>query len=105
MVDLQVIKPITRPSRWVSSLTYPHKADGTLHISLDPHNLNKAIIQEHYKALTLTDITHWLSGITTFSKLDANDGFWSIHLDKKGLTSPHSTITREDTGTFAVPLP
>ena len=41
----------------------------------------KAIIQEHYKAPTLDEITHKLSGAKVFSKLDAKDGFWIIHLD------------------------
>ena len=48
---------------------------------LSPHNLNKAIIHEHYKAPTLEEISHKFSGATVFSKLDAKDGFWSIHLD------------------------
>ena len=68
---------------WVSSLTYPHKADGSLHICLNPHDLNKAIIWEHYKAPTLDEITHKLSGAKVFSKLDVKDGFWSIHLDTR----------------------
>ena len=36
---------------------------------------------EHYKAPTLEEISHKLSSATVFSKLDAKDGFWSIHLD------------------------
>ena len=64
MVDQVIIAPVTEPTEWVSSLTYPHKADGSLHICLD-----------------LDEITHKLSGAKVFSKLDAKDGFWSIHLD------------------------
>ena len=81
MVDQAIIGPVTEPTEWVSSLTYPHKADGSLHICLDPHDLNKVIIWEHYKAPTLDEITHKLSGAKVFSKLDAKDRFWSIHLD------------------------
>ena len=66
---------------WLSSLTYPQKPDGSLHICLDPRDLNKAIIWEHYKASTLDEITHKLSGAKVFSKLDAKDGFWSISLN------------------------
>ena len=50
----------------VSSLTYPQKQDGSLCISLDPCDLNKAIIQEHYKAPTLDEIT-LSSFLTTFN--------------------------------------
>ena len=55
-VDQAIIAPVTEPMEWVSSLTYPHKADGSLCICLDPPDLNKAIIWEHYKAPTLDEI-------------------------------------------------
>ena len=53
MEDLEIIKPVTVPTEWVSLITYPQKPDGTLQISLGPRDLNKAIIREHYKAPTL----------------------------------------------------
>ena len=80
--------PVSKPTKWVSSLTYPHKRDVFLHICLNPKNLNKAIMQEHYKAPILDEIPHCLSGAKCFSKLDTKDGFWSIHLDE---TSSHPT--------------
>ena len=76
---------------WVSPLTYPQKLDGSLHICLDPHDLNKAIIWEHYKAPTPNEITHKLSGVKVFSKLDAKDGFWSIHLDTPSFLTTFNT--------------
>ena len=82
MVLKGVIVPVPKPITWVSSLTYPCKPDGSLCICLNPKDLNKAIVQEHYKAPTLDEITHRLSAATCFSKLDAKDGFWSIHLDE-----------------------
>ena len=81
MEQLQIIAPVTTPTEWVSSITYPTKEDGSLRISLDSCDLNKAIIREHYKAPTLEEISHRLSGATVFSKMDAKNGFWSIHLD------------------------
>ena len=71
MEQLGIITPVTRPTEWVSSITYPTKPGGSLRICLDPHNLNKAIIRENYKAPTLEEIFHWLSKATVFSKLDA----------------------------------
>ena len=35
-VAIGVIAPVSQPTEWVSSLIYPHKADGSLHICLDP---------------------------------------------------------------------
>ena len=81
MEDLQIITPVTEPTEWVSSITYPRKPDSTICICLDPKDLNRVIIREHYKAPTLEKNSHKLSGATIFSKLDVKDGFWSIHLD------------------------
>ena len=92
MVDNEIITPVTEPTEWVSSLTYPRKSDGSIHPCLDPRDLNKAIIHEHYKAPTLEEISHKISGATVFSKLDAKDGFWSIHLD-----TPSSYLTTFNT--------
>ena len=88
MEDLQIMTPVTAPTEWVSSITYQCKPDGTLCICLDPQDLNKAIIREHYKAPTLKEISHKLVGVTIFSKLDAKDGFWSIQID-----TPSSYLT------------
>ena len=97
MKQLGIITPVTRPTDWVSSITYPTKPDGSLRICLDPCNLNKTIIREHYKAPTLEEISHQLSGTTVFNKLDAKNGFWSIHLD-----TPSSYLTTFNThkGTY-----
>ena len=96
MVLKGVITPVSRPTAWVSLLTYPCKPDGFLHICLDPKDLNKATVQEHYKAPTLDEIFHWLSGATCFSKLGAKDGFCSIHLgeDSSYLTTFNTQIGR-----------
>ena len=61
MGQLQIIAPVTRPTEWVSSITYPTKPDSSLRICLDPCNLNKAIIREHYKAPMLEEISHQLA--------------------------------------------
>ena len=44
MVEKGVIAPVSWPIEWVSSLKYPHKPDGTLHICLNPKDLKKAIV-------------------------------------------------------------
>ena len=82
MANQGIITPVTEPMEWVSFLTYPQKPDGSLHICLDPKDLNKATIQEHYKVPTLDEVTHKLSAAKVFSKLDAKDGLWNISLDK-----------------------
>ena len=69
MEQLEIKTPVTAPTEWVSSITYPTKPDGSLRICLDPCNLNKAIICEHYKAPTLEEISHRLSGATVFFQI------------------------------------
>ena len=66
-----IITPITEPTEWVNSITYPMKPSGELHICLDPRDLNTAIVGEQYKAPMLEEITHKLSGAKRFFKLDA----------------------------------
>ena len=58
MVDQGIIMLVTEPSEWVNSITYPVKPNTDLHICLDPKDLNKAIIKEHYKALTFGRRNH-----------------------------------------------
>ena len=44
MVLIGVIAPVTKPTAWVSSLTYPSKPDGSLCICLNPKDINNAIV-------------------------------------------------------------
>ena len=69
--------PVSRLTTFISLLTYPHRPDGSLCIFLNPKDLNKASNKK-----SPDEISHHLSGATCFSKLDAKDGFWSIHLDE-----------------------
>ena len=80
MVHQGIIMKQTEPTPWVSSLTYPKKANGKLRICLDPKDLNKAIIGENHKAPTLEEIAHVLTGATKFSKVDGNKAFFGVHL-------------------------
>ena len=43
MVLKGVIAPVSWPTKWVSSLMYRFKSDGSLCICLNPKDLNKAI--------------------------------------------------------------
>ena len=63
-------------------LTYPRKSDGSLCVYMDPRDLDYAILSQYYKASTLDKIANCLSRAMVFSKLDAMNSFWSIHLDE-----------------------
>ena len=58
------------------------KKNGTLRICLDPQNLNKAFLREHYALPTIEDIATRLHGAKLFTILDVRCGFWHVELDE-----------------------
>ena len=65
---------------WVSSVTFLMKSNGEVRVCLDPSNLNKAIIREHHKPMTVEEIAHKLARATVYTKADALKTFLQIHL-------------------------
>jgi hypothetical protein len=80
---LEVIAPVDEPTEWVNSLVMPEKKDGSLRLCLDPRDLNKAIMREHYKMPTAEDVASQLHGKKIFTILDETNGFWQVKLDKE----------------------
>ena len=71
------------PTPWVSSVTFLRKPNREVRVCLDPSNLNKAIIREHHKPMTVEEIAHELAGATVYTKADALNSFLQIHLMHK----------------------
>ena len=82
MECLGVITHVDEPTDWVSSITYVQKANGKLHLCLDPRDLNKAIQHDHHKTPTVEEFVHEFAHSRFFTKLDAHHGYWSIVLDQ-----------------------
>ncbi|GFN96971.1 hypothetical protein PoB_002347700 [Plakobranchus ocellatus] len=82
MESLNVIQKETEPIDWVNSIAFSRKSNGKLRVCLDPKDLNKVIKRTHHKIPTLEEISHKFSGAKYFSKLDAQHGYWAIHLDE-----------------------
>ena len=82
MEHLGVITHVDEPTGWVSSITYVQKANGKLHLYLDPCDLNEAICHDHHKMPTMEEVTHQFVHSHFFTKLDACHGYWSIILDQ-----------------------
>ena len=80
MKVLDITTTQMKPTPWMSSLIYLHKANETLRVCLDPNALNKAIINEHHKVPISKDITLRLAGSISYSELDTKNGFWNINL-------------------------
>ena len=83
MTNNSIIAPVDIPTPWVNSITVVHKKDGTIRPCLDPKDLNRAILREHYSIPTRDELLSNLTGSCYFSKLDAANGFWQIKLDEE----------------------
>jgi len=77
----EIIRKVTEPTDWVSSLVYSKKKDGSIRVCLDPRRLNSALKRPHHKTPTVEELTHHFTGAKIFSKLDAKAGYWSVQLD------------------------
>ena len=80
LVEEEIITEQVEPTPWVSSVTFLRKPNGEVRVCLDPSNLNKAIIREHHKAMTVEEIPHELARATVYTKANALKAFLQIHL-------------------------
>ena len=80
LIEEEIIMGQVEPTPWVSSVTFPRKPNGDVRVCLDPSNLNKAIIREHHKPMTMEEIMHELALATIYTKADALKAFLQIHL-------------------------
>lgn len=76
--------PVGVPTPWCSSLHIVTKKNGTdIRITIDPKDLNKALLREYHPMSTLEDVTTRTSGSQYFTVLDANSGYFQIELDSE----------------------
>ena len=96
LVKQEILAPVTEPTPWISSMVVVPKKNGTLRICLDPQDLNKAILREHYPLPTIEEIATRLHGAKVFTILDVRKGFWHVPLDESSsfLTTFHTPFGR-----------
>ncbi|CAC5385605.1 unnamed protein product [Mytilus coruscus] len=82
MEDIGVIFKQQEPTQWVNSMVTVIKPNGKIRISIDPRDLNKAILREHYPLKTVEEVISQMPNAKVFSKLDATSGFWHIQVDE-----------------------
>ena len=85
LVSLNVIEKVNHPTDWVNNIVLVEKSDGSIHICLDPKDLNKAIKREFTQLPTPEEIMSMMAGATRFSNIDASSRYWQIALDKESL--------------------
>ena len=81
LVKLGVITPVEQPTPWLSQIVVALKKNGKMRICLDPHELNKVLLREHYTLPILDDVLHEMRQSRVFSKADLSSGFWHVQLD------------------------
>ena len=78
-----MIKRITQPTEWVRVMHIVDKPDGKLRIYLDPRNLSKAILHEHFELPTCEEVMAKMAGAKIFSKFNCSKGFKQLQLDEE----------------------
>ena len=79
---LGIIRKVTEPTDWVSSLVVTRKSSGKIRVCLDPVHLNKALKRAHYPLPVIEDILPELSDAKVFSRADLKDGFLQVRLSE-----------------------
>ena len=82
MVTSKVIRVMTEPTDWCSSMVPVMKKNGTVCICVDFKKLNIAVRREHPMLPSLDDIAPKLAHLKVFSALDAASGFGQIPIDE-----------------------
>lgn len=75
-----ILAPVDYPTEWISNNVAVRKANGTLRVCLDPSNINKVILRNHFPMPVLDDVLTKLDGARVFSLCDAKDGFLQVKL-------------------------
>ena len=80
MVKDEIIISVAEPTEWVSRMLLVGKSDGDVRICLDPFELNKAILRQHFTISTVEQLFAKISKAKYFFSLDAASGFYQIPL-------------------------
>ncbi|MCG7877651.1 MAG: RNase H-like domain-containing protein, partial [Candidatus Thiodiazotropha endolucinida] len=75
-----IIVKQTQPTEWVNSMVAAPKPNGKIRICIDPRDLNKAILREHYPMKTIEDVLLEIPEAKVFSKIDCTNGYWQIRI-------------------------
>ena len=81
LTSMGIAIPITKRTRWVSSLLCPEKTNKSLRICIDPKDLNEATVWSHFPLQTVDDLIPRLSKAKIFSDVDARNGFWHVRIN------------------------
>ena len=82
MEEQGVISKVQQPTPWCAGKVVVKKKNGRVHVCVDLKPLNHCVLREHHTLPKIDETLTQLSVATTFSKLDANSGFWQVLLSE-----------------------
>jgi len=87
--SLDVIEPVTGPSRWVSPMVPVPKGENSVPICVDMRLANIAILDEKHLLPTIEDLLPLLKDAVLFSKIDLKMAYHQIelHSDSREITT------------------
>ena len=83
MESQKIISKVKTPTLWVSPIVVVKKPNGKVRIFLNPRELNKAILREHYPLKIVEEVAANLKHAKYFTTLDAASGFYQIQLTEE----------------------
>ena len=78
--QMEVLAKVTEPTPWISNMV-AIKTPKKLRVCLDPQELNKAVVRNHYRMPTIDEVAPKLNNAKVFTVVDAKDGFLQVTLD------------------------
>lgn len=72
MEEIGVIVKQHEPTEWVNSMATVQKPNGKLRICIDPRDLNKAILREHYPLRTVEEVVSQMPNAIFFYQTRCN---------------------------------
>ena len=78
MEKLGVITRVDIPTDWCAGMVVVPKPDGRIRICVNLTKLDQSVRRERHMLPSVEQTLAQLGGATSFSKLDANSGFWQI---------------------------
>ena len=83
MLKDEIIVPVVEPTERVSRMLVVDKSDGDVKICLDPSELNKAILRQHFAVPTVEQLFAKIGKAEYFCSLAAAFGFYQIPLSER----------------------
>ena len=83
--DADIIEkvPVGTPTQWCSALHVVPKKDKSVRITIDPKDLNKALLREYHPTNTVDDVAQRCKSARYLTVLDANQGYFQLALDEE----------------------